>query len=292
MARQLAGLGATLVICGRDERSLEDARRDLEIAGAEVLAVPCDVGDYHQVQELVRRATARFGDVDVLINNAGIISVGPAQAQTLEDFEQSMRVMFWGMVYPTMAVLPWMRERRGGRIVNITSIGGKLSFPHLLPYNSAKFAAVGFSEGLRAEVVSDGISVTTVVPGLMRTGSHLNARFKAKHRAEFGWFGAGATTPGMAMKAERAARRILSAAARGKPEITLTPQAKAAALAAAVFPNLTSRMLGLVNRLLPNEGGLGTGQRAGHESISPFAALVTVGGRRPARRLHQLARGQ
>src|SRR5690606_38187036 len=127
-----------LVICARDEVELARARADLRTRGAEVLAVPCDVGDREQVQHLIAAAYERYGRVDILVNNAGVIQVAPLEDQTLGDFERAMATMYWGMVYPTLAVLPLMRARGQGRIVNITSIGGKVSVPHLLPYSSAK----------------------------------------------------------------------------------------------------------------------------------------------------------
>ena len=151
------------------------AQQDLRQRGAEVLAVSCDVTDQEQVRSLVDQATQHFGRVDIVVNNAGIIQVGPMSTTTTEDFANALDVMFWGTLYPTLAVLPQMRARRSGRVVNITSIGGMVSVPHLLPYTCAKFAAVGLSEGLRAELGQEGIRVTTVVPGLMRTGSYVQA---------------------------------------------------------------------------------------------------------------------
>jgi short-subunit dehydrogenase len=106
----------------------------------------------------------RVGLIDVLVNNAGLIRVGPFAAMTLDDFQQTMDVMFWGPLHTTLAVLPSMRERKQGSIVNIVSIGGKVGVPHLLPYSCAKFALVALSEGLRAELAPDGIRVTTIVP--------------------------------------------------------------------------------------------------------------------------------
>src|SRR6185503_4123757 len=120
------------------------------------------------------------------------------------------------------AVLPEMRARREGRIVNITSIGGKISVPHLLPYSASKFALVGLSEGLRAELAKDGIVVTTICPGLMRTGSPRNATFKGQHRAEYAWFSIGDSLPVTAMSADRAARQILTACKRGEAEVVLS----------------------------------------------------------------------
>ncbi len=150
LAQEFARKGASLVLCARNQSDLEKTRRALAEQGAPVLAIPCDVRDREQARRLIEQATAHFGRVDVLVNNAGTILTGPILSQTLQDFEETMAIMFWGTVYTTMAVLPQMRERRSGHIVNITSIGGKVSVPHLLSYCSAKFAAVGFSEGLHA----------------------------------------------------------------------------------------------------------------------------------------------
>jgi short-subunit dehydrogenase len=276
------------VLCARDADALERARQDVAGLGASVLAVPCDLGDRAQVRSLVQNATERFGRIDVVINNAGLISVGPLETQTLEDFEQSMDIMFWAGVYTTFEVLPQMRARREGRIVNITSIGGKISVPHLLAYGAAKFAAVGFSEGLRAELAQDGIVVTTIVPGLMRTGSHLNALFKGQHRQEFGWFSLGASLPMTSMSAEDAARRIVLAVQRGESEVILGWQAQLAARFHGLFPGVTADLLSLVNRVLPAPGGIGEQAATGHASRSaitdsPLEAL----GHRAAADLNQ-----
>jgi short-subunit dehydrogenase len=230
---------------------LERARMDLQDHGAEVLAVPCDVAKQADVEGWVEQATRHFGQVDILVNNAGVIQVGPVHAQVVEDYETAMAVMYWGVVYPTMAVLPQMRARRRGRIMNITSIGGKLSVPHLSPYCSAKFAAMGFSEGLRAELAQDGITVTTIVPGLMRTGSHLNAWFKGGDWREFAMFAPMASLPVISMDAERAAQQAVAAMKRGEAERTLSLLFSLTARLHGLFPGLTADILGLVNRFLP-----------------------------------------
>src|SRR6185437_14182851 len=172
---------------------------------------------------------SRFGAVDVLVNNAGVIQVGPIEVMTHEDFELAMQAHFWGPLNTIMAALPGMRQRRSGRIVNISSIGGKVSVPHLVPYSASKFALVGLSEGLQAELAKDGIKVTTVCPGLMRTGSPRNADFKGKHRAEYAWFSISDALPGASMSAERAARQIIAACRRGDAEIILSLPANVAA---------------------------------------------------------------
>ena len=162
LARELAREGARLAICARSAADLERARADLAARGAQVMAVPCDVTDRAQVNEMVALVRERFGPVEVLVNNAGIIQVGPIEVMTLADYEEAMRTHFWGPLYTTLAVLPDMRRRRDGRVVNISSIGGKISVPHLVPYSASKFALVGLSEGLRAELRTDNIFVTTV----------------------------------------------------------------------------------------------------------------------------------
>jgi NAD(P)-dependent dehydrogenase (short-subunit alcohol dehydrogenase family) len=251
MAREFAGEGCRLVICARDEQQLDAAADDLAARGAEVLALRCDVADAEDVQRMVARATEHYGRVDIVVNNAGIIQSAPVGAMTLEDFEQAMAINFFGAVHTTLSVLPQMRARGDGRIVNITSIGGKVAVPHLLPYDAAKFATVGLSEGLRSELAKDGITVTTIVPGLMRTGSPVNAYFKGDPEAEFAWFSLGAATPVSAMSAERAARRIVLATQRGEAEVTLSWQAKLLRLTHDLFPGATADLLGLVNRILP-----------------------------------------
>src|SRR5437764_6019203 len=254
LAEEFTHQGARLVLCARNESELERARRKIVAMGAEVLTIPCDITDREQVQRTVDQAATRFGQIDVLVNNAGIITMGPLQAQTLKDFEESMAVMFWGSIYPTLAVLPTMVERQSGHIVNITSIGGKVSVPHLLPYSCAKFAQVGFSEGLHAELAKEGIHVLTVVPGLMRTGSPPNAFFKGQHRIEYALFNLLDTLPFTSISARKAAKQIVHATKRGDAEIILSIQAQLAVRFHGLFPGVTADVLGLVNRLLPGSG--------------------------------------
>jgi NAD(P)-dependent dehydrogenase (short-subunit alcohol dehydrogenase family) len=284
LARELRSRGARVVICARGAEQLERAREKL---GRDVLAVPCDVADREQVRDLVAVATERFGAVDVLVNNAGVIAVGPLQTQTVADFEEMLAIQLWGVVNCTFAVLPQMRERGFGRIANVTSIGGKISVPWLLPYNTAKFAAVGFSEGLRAELAGTGVAVTTVVPGLMRTGSFLAAFFKGdRAELEYSLFTPLSATPATTVSAERAARRIVTAVRQGDAEITVGLHARLAARANGVAPGLVADLLGLVQRALPEVGG--TERRRGSEIDSPVdESPLTAPGRRAARELNQ-----
>ncbi len=252
LAEECASRGAKIAICARDPQELEVARRQVRFkSAADVFTQTCDVTSNQEVGEFLAAVLSRFGRIDVLINNAGMISVGPMESQTLTDYQEAIDIMYWGVVYPTLAVLPHMKASGGGRIANITSFGGKISVPHLLPYSAAKFAAVGFSEGLRAEALKDGIRVTTVCPGLMRTGSHLNALFKGQHRKEFTWFSFGASTPLLSIDAHRAARKSVDALCAGDAELIITPQAKLGVMFHGIFPGLTSDILAWVNRALP-----------------------------------------
>ncbi len=292
LAREFAEEGARVAICARDNQELERARRDLSARGAEVFAFPCDVTDRAQVAELIEVVTRRFGRIDVLVNNAGVIQVGPLEVMTLEDFEQAMNVHFWGPLYTTLAVLPQMRARRDGRIVNVSSIGGKVAVPHLVPYSASKFALAGLTEGLRAELAKDNVAVTSVIPGLMRTGSPRNATFKGRHRDEYAWFSISDALPVTSIQAERAARQIVTACRRGQAELIITIQAVLAVKFHALFPEATADMLALANRLLPGPGGIGRRRAKGRESESALApSLLTTLSDRAALRNNEVAEG-
>ena len=255
LARQICAAGGKVALIARDADELARAKADLAPRGGAVLTVQSDLLEAGQIQSAVRQIIDRFGKIDVLINNAGIIEVGPFEHMAREDFERAMRLHFWAPFELISQIVPEMRTWGGGRIVNISSIGGKLAVPHLAPYSASKFALTGFSDALRAELARDNIRVTTVAPGMMRTGSHVNAKFKGKHDAEFTWFAASAGAPLISMNAERAARKILAACRRGQPSLTLTFAARTAILGNALFPNLTGYLMKFVNRFLPGAGG-------------------------------------
>ena len=267
MARAFLHRGAKVALLARDPEPLERARQLLAGLGT-VFVRPCDVRNQAQVDEALRDVRQELGEIDVLVNNAGTITVGPMDTMTAEEYRESLDVFFWGPLHTTLAVLPDMRKRRSGRIVNISSIGGKISVPHLLPYSVGKFALAGFSEGLRAELMKDNVYVSTIYPGLMRTGSPRNADFKGKHRAEYTWFLLSDSTPGISVNADRAARQIVKACEYGKTELILTIPAKVAIKAHALFPSVSSAVLSTVNRALPDPGDLGTGKAKGAASTT------------------------
>jgi NAD(P)-dependent dehydrogenase (short-subunit alcohol dehydrogenase family) len=291
LARDLAQHGCKIAICARDSAELDHARDEIARSGAKVWSRVCDVTDRDQVNALVHDAIDHYGRLDILIANAGIIQVGPIEHMRLEDFEEAMKVMFWGVLYPIWSALPHMLQRRSGRIVTITSIGGKVSVPHLIPYSCAKFAAVALSEGLHAELAPKGIKVHTIVPGLMRTGSYLNAFFKGRHADEFRWFGLSSSSPGITMSAERASAQIIETIRTGRPERVLTTPAQLLARFHGAFPELSQAILKMVNRVvLPSgEGGSAekvSGKEAEHR-LGPLFSILTALGKAAAARMNE-----
>ena len=286
LARELARHSCPLVICARDAAELDRAAGQLRAASAEVTAVACDITDEASPRLLVDTAIERYGRLDILISNAGIIQVGPVQDGQVGLYETALDTMALAPVRLALTGLPIMRRQGHGRIVTIASVGGKLSVPHLLPYSTAKFAAVGFSEGLRAELGRGPVTVTTVVPGLMRTGSHLQARFTGQAGKEFTWFALGASLPLVSMDAERAARQIIGAVRQRRAEVILTPAAQLVSRVAGLAPGLTSEVLHLVQRLAlpapPGQAARGGEPVPGHE-LNPalprkaFDRLTTLG---------------
>jgi NAD(P)-dependent dehydrogenase (short-subunit alcohol dehydrogenase family) len=288
LARELGRRGARVAICARDADTLERAQRDLEQRGVPTLALQTDVTDRERATATVRAVREHWGRLDVLVNNAGIIQVGPAETMTFDDFEHAMRANFWGPLNTMLPAAALMREQGGGRIVNIVSIGGKISVPHLAPYTASKFALGGLSEGLRAELAEDGINVITIYPGLMRTGSPRHALFKGRHRAEFAWFSIADALPLVTISVERAARRIVDAVERNEASLVLSAPARLAALAPALAPRTTSAVLSLVNRLLPDAVGAQSGAWRGRESESAWSrSPLTRLGQRAARTQNQ-----
>ncbi|GAA3751711.1 SDR family NAD(P)-dependent oxidoreductase [Spinactinospora alkalitolerans] len=291
LARGFGACGARVVICARDRAELDRAVEDLGARGVDAHALVCDLRDPGETTAMMTAATAHLGRLDIVVNNAGIIQVGPLGALMRTDFEEAMDIMFWAPMRVIEAALPQLREN-GGHLVNITSVGGKISVPHLLPYSCAKFAAVALSEGLDASLAGEGVRVTTVVPGLMRTGSHRRAFFAGVPAREYAWFSAlGAGPPPISMDAERAAARIVHAVRTGRSYLVLTPPARVAILVHGACPQVTQWGLRMMNRVLPASGeerptsGLDASRRADNA----FLRTLTRLGDDASRRFNQLS---
>jgi short-subunit dehydrogenase len=256
IARQIAQEGGRLALLARDEKELARACAELRALGGEALAVPCDLLDRGQSLGAIETVMDHYGAIDVLINNAGIIEIGPLEHMRRTDFEKSMHLHFWAPYNLIRQTIPHMCRAGGGRIVNISSIGGRLAVPHMAPYSASKFALVGLSDAFRTELARDGIKVTTVTPGLLRTGSQLNATFKGNHGAEFTWFSLSAALPLSAVAGDRAAQMIVEACRRGQSSLIIGLPARIAIASNALFPSLTGEFMKLVNRLLPGPVGV------------------------------------
>jgi NAD(P)-dependent dehydrogenase (short-subunit alcohol dehydrogenase family) len=251
LARRLALENAKLAILARDQEELLRAKTDLDKYASTVTTWICDVKDESAVRSTIEQIATVLGGIDVLINNAGEIVVGPLGAMEPKDFKDALDLHFWAPFNLMFASLAYLSKSRFARIINIASFGGKVAVPHLAPYCVSKFALVGLSDALRAELSSKNISITTVSPGLLRTGSHKNAFFKGQHRKEFAWFSLGAGNRLVSMDADRAAGQILDAARRRQPELTITLAARLIVLAQALLPNVTANLMKLTARLLP-----------------------------------------
>lgn len=274
IARQLAGAGARLALTARTADTLERAAEELRQYGVEVIAAPCDIGKREQVDQFMDQVLAEFGGVDVLINVAGIITVGPVEAMTPEDFYEAMQTNCWGALHTTLAVLPSMRAAGWGRIVNVASIGGKRAVPHMLPYAASKFALVGLSNGLRAELKQENIFVTTACPSLMRTGSPRHAIFKGKHREEYAWFSIGDSLPLVSMDCQQAAAQILQACRYGRGEVFIRSPLNLTIALQNMFPEITREILSLASTVLPKMGGIGQQAAKGYDSESDWSPSV------------------
>jgi short-subunit dehydrogenase len=250
IARQICASGGNVALIARDAEELSRAENDLDRFATEVLTIQCDLLETAQIQSAVQQTLQRFGKIDILINNAGIIEIGPVEHMQLKDFDRAMRLHFWAPFILYLLIAPHMRAN-GGRIVNISSIGGRIAVPHMAAYSASKFALTGFSDAIRAELARDNIFVTTVTPGLMRTGSHIHAKFKGDYSAEYKWFDRSQKIPFASISVDRAARKILNACRRGKPALVMPCSTYLIIAAHALFPNLTARVMKIVNRSMP-----------------------------------------
>jgi NAD(P)-dependent dehydrogenase (short-subunit alcohol dehydrogenase family) len=261
IASRFARKSVRLVLASRKMAELQEAQETLlarhpHLRPENFYLVAADLAQSSECRRLVAEAIAHFGRIDVLVNNAGIIEVGPIESQTPKAFERAMQVNFFAALHTTWAALPHLRTQqplagsRRASIVNIASLGGKLAVPHMLPYSAAKFALVGFSEGLHAELRHKGIRVTTVCPGLMRTGGEAHAQFVGDVEFERRLFDFAANSPLVSVTAQYATNRIYSAVEHGRAEITISPQAWLAARFTGLCPETTQFANALTNEYI------------------------------------------
>ncbi|MBM7166837.1 SDR family oxidoreductase [Streptomyces sp. G44] len=277
LADRLAARGCAVTLAARDGAELDRARAKLlqRQPGATVRTAVCDLRAQADVRDLFAATGEACGGVDLVIANAGIIQVAPLESLDAADFDDAMRSIFHSALHTSLEALPYLRESPGGgRLALISSVGGLLGVPHLLPYACAKSAVGTLAEGLRAETSGTGVSVTAVYPGLMRTGSHLHAMFGGAQRQEYGWFSTVASTPLVSMSARHAAERIVRATVRRRARLVLTPAARAADLAHGIAPAATTRLSGVAARLLPRAPVHARGMREGKDIDPPRGAVT------------------
>ena len=255
LAHRFGRAGCKLVLASRSEDELEMARdgllRERSVQNEDdIQLVAIDLTERAQIPGLIAAALNTFGRLDILINNAGIMEVGPVENQPLEAYDRCLDLIFFASLHTIDAALPYMLRQGSGAIVNICSVGGKIAVPHMLPYVAAKFALTGFSEGLHAELRHKGIRVTTVCPGLMRSGGEAHAHFTGDVEAEKRWFELSAKTPGIAANVHTAANDIFRATNAGRAEITITPQAWVAARAFGLAPGASQYLASLANEYI------------------------------------------
>jgi short-subunit dehydrogenase len=279
IARVLVSKGANVIVVARDAeeiaRAISDLKQHVASSDVTIAGEACDLTDGEAIEPLLSRIRSQFGVVDVLVNNAGTIQVGPLSSMTVEDFESAMRLHCFAPLRLVLGLREGMRSRGGGRVANISSIGGLVSVPHLLPYSASKFALVGLSQGLRMELAREKIMVSTIAPGLMRTGSPRHASFKGDHQKEYAWFAISDALPLLSASSARSARRVVRAIERGEPHLVIGAPAKLAALANGLLPNVVTRALTVVNAALPS--GQDQRERKGFECESELVPSFVTG---------------
>ncbi len=240
MARQLArsdGAGTALVLAARNEAALQQVAADCVAAGAQALVVPTDVSQQAQCQALVAAAVARFGRVDVLINNAG--RSAHALLEEVADlawYEELMRINLWGSVWCTHAALPYLKQARGS-IVAVSSLAGLIGVPGRTAYSATKFAMGGFFEALRAELKPAGVSVTLAYPGVVAT--------QIRHRgfnAAGGALGSSSLKEDDAMPVEECAGLIVAGMKARKREVVMSAKGKLGRWLKLLAPGLVENM--------------------------------------------------
>ncbi|PNY79689.1 SDR family NAD(P)-dependent oxidoreductase [Deinococcus koreensis] len=249
LAREVLERGANVTLVARSGPDLQRARGLLG-GGVRVQTITADLTQPGETERVVAETARHHGELDVVINNAGLIQSGPLANMTEADFRDILEINTLVPLRLTMSALPYLRARRG-RVLMIASVGGKVAIPHLAPYSVSKFATTGLGQALRSELAREGIGVTTVLPGLMRTGSPRQALVKGQAGKEYALLATLDNLPLVSLDAREAARRIVNALVRGDAEAVIGGPALILRTAQALAPQLTADLMALGNRLLP-----------------------------------------
>lgn len=168
-ARELASKGAKLVLAARREDRLKNLQEKIKKEGGQALYKVTDVSSHEEMEELAAYALKEFGRIDVMVNNAGIMPLSPISQLKVKEWDTMIDVNIKGVLYGIAAVLPSMRERKEGHIINVSSIAGHLVFPNSSVYSGTKFAVQAITEGLRKEEHVNNIRTTIISPGTIAT---------------------------------------------------------------------------------------------------------------------------
>lgn len=237
-AKAFKARGAKLILADIRRDSVDRVAATLREEGADARSYAVDVSSYEQMETFFDWVIEQVGGLDVLVNNAGILRTGGVLDTSIEDFHAVVDVNYWGVVYGTKLFLPKMLERGGGAIVNVASASGIVGYAPLAAYSSTKFAVVGFSSALRAEVAGRGVHVCTVCPGLVRTNIGMHTPVDPSEQAEIT-----ETLEKHGIPAEKVGEAIAVALEKGHAEIHVGADAKAIALMDRLLPGRASRLL-------------------------------------------------
>ena len=245
LAVQLAARGASLALADMNREGLEETRALVDKVGARCTLQCLDVADREAFEAFASQVIADHGEVNVVINNAGVTLVDSVEHQSYEDFEWLMNINFWGVVHGTRAFLPHLQQVADAHIVNISSVFGLIAVPMQSAYNASKFAVRGFTEALKMELAGSHIRVSCVHPGGIKTSIARSARMNQEttgvSREEMGaGFDAKASTT-----ADQAAAIIIRGMLKNKRRILVGTDARVVSLAARLFPGSYEKLLGL-----------------------------------------------
>lgn len=241
LARQLNAEGCKLLISDISEQGLEETVQSLSRKEVLVQSHIMDVSDKSAFQTWARSIADEHGQVDIVINNAGVATGSPVEESNYEDIEWLMNINFWGVVYGTREFLPLLRQSSQGHLVNISSIFGLVGIPTQSAYNASKFAVRGYTEALRHEMAGSNIHVCCVHPGGIKTNIAHNARMTntdiSREEATANFDNLANTT------AESAAAQIIKAIEKRKKRLLIGMDAKYISILTRLFPVNYARFL-------------------------------------------------
>ena len=249
IAQSFAENHYNVVLAARQSDRLDAAAQELEAAGHSALAILTDVKDPVQVEHLVQKAIAHYGAIDVLVNNAGIYISGAVEEFSLADWHQAIDTNLWGYIHTTHAILPHFLERQAGTLVNIGSVGGKISLPYLVPYTTTKFAVTGLTQALRSELSPKGIQVVGIYPNLIKSNFLERAIFRGKDdqdtRDRYDQVDKILKVPGIETPAD-VAKAVLHAVKHKQNKDVVVGSANMATAFNTVFPSLMQKMFNVI----------------------------------------------